>query len=115
MAKIIDLTLPEFAFVESTPHDGDHLYGRNVILHTRTASIVEVFDSKNVVPKEGVISFNFTNRNKLGLPEPLTMLLHYSATLDITTDKQEILKRVMVPAAQWYCDYCDWIDDEVIQ
>lgn len=30
--KIINVTLPAFAFVESSGHDGDVLKGRNVIL-----------------------------------------------------------------------------------
>lgn len=37
--RVINLTLPEFAFIESSGHDGDTLAGRNVILHTRTASV----------------------------------------------------------------------------
>lgn len=114
MEKVINLTLPEFAWVESSGHDGDILTGRSVILHTRTASVVEIFPEENVFPKPGVISFTFINTNALGLKEHFAALLHYSATLDQATDKQEIIDRVLTPAARWFCDYCDWEDKNII-
>lgn len=113
--RVINLILPEFAFVESSGHDGDTLAGRNVILHTRTASVIEIFSEENVFPKPGVISFNFVNTNSLGLKEHMTALLHYTATLDQATDKQEIINRVLIPAARWFCDYCDWEEKNVIK
>lgn len=50
MNKIVNLALPEFAFVEGSWHENPNLLnGRNVILHIRTASIVEVFDRSDYV------------------------------------------------------------------
>lgn len=108
----ISLTLPEFAFVEGSGHEkgGDPLYGRNVILHTRSASVMEVFLKDDVVLKEDVLSFNFSNTNMLGENERMTIVLHYSATLDKIADKDMIIKDILKPAAIWYCDYCDWED-----
>ena len=98
--RVINVTLPEFAFVESSGHDGDVLKGRNVILHVRSASIIEVFKEEQFFPKEGVITLRFYNINSLGLKEYYIAALHYSATLDITTDKKESLDRVITPAAR---------------
>lgn len=110
----ISLTLPEFAFVEGSGHEkgGDPLYGRNVILHTRSASVMEVFLKEEVVLNEDVISFNFSNTNKFGIKERMIIALHYSATLDKIADRDTIIEDVLKPAAIWYCGYCDWEDEQ---
>lgn len=110
----ISLTLPEFAFVEGSGHEkgGDPLYGRNVILHTSSASVMEVFLKEDVVLTEDVISFNFSNTNKFGVKERMTIALHYSATLDKIADRDMIIEDVLKPAAIWYCNYCDWEDEQ---
>lgn len=113
--RVINVTLPEFAFIESSGHDGDQLKGRNVILHTRSASIIEIFEEENFFPNEGVITQRFYNMNRLGVKEYYIAALHYTATLDTTTDKKEILERVVIPAARWFCDYCDWEDGNILK
>lgn len=115
MEKIVNLKLPEFAFLESSGHDEDCLKDRNVVIHTRTASIIEFCESGNVFLTKDVISYNFINTNLIGLKERMTALLHYSATLDEKLDKQEIIERVIIPAARWFCDYCDWEDKNIIE
>lgn len=110
--KIISLTLPEFAFVEGSGHEigGDQLCGRNVILHIRSASVMEVFLKDDVVLNDDVLSFNFSNVNKLGVKERMVVAIHYSATLDEESDKDMILE-IMKRGAQWFCEYCDWEDN----
>lgn len=115
MERVINVTLPEFAFVESSGHDGDTLQGRNVILHIRSASVIEIFEEENFFPKEGAITLRFTNTNKLGVKEYYIAALHCCATLDDKYDKQAILESVITPAARWFCDYCDWEDSNIIQ
>ena len=112
--KVINVSLPAFAFVESSGHDGDLLKDRNVILHVRTASVVEVFPEESFFPVEGTITFRFKNINTLGADEYYVAALHYSATLDALIDKKEIIDRVLLPAARWFCDYCDWEDQNII-
>lgn len=109
--RITELTLPEFAFVESSGHDGDQLRGRNVILHVRSASVVEVLPKEDFLGGvDDVLRYDFTHLNTYGVAEDIIMLLHYSATLDKDIDKQLIIDEVMRPAAKWYSDYCDWED-----
>lgn len=113
--KIINVTLPAFAFVESSGHDGDVLKGRNVIIHIRSASIIEIFEEGMFFPKDDVITFRFKNTNTLGIEEFYIAALHYTATMDSTIDKKEIINRVIIPAAKWFCDYCDWEDKNVLK
>lgn len=112
MSNIQELTLPAFAFVESSGHDGDTLAGRNVILHVRSASVVEVFERDKVSLNPEALSFNFVNNNSFGVKERLTIVLHYSATLD-AADREMIINEILIPAARWYCDYCDWEDKNI--
>lgn len=112
MSNIQELTLPAFAFVESSGHDGDTLAGRNVILHVRSASVVEVFERDKVSLNPEALSFNFVNNNSFGVKERLTIVLHYSATLD-TADREMIINEILIPAARWFCDYCDWEDKNI--
>jgi hypothetical protein len=110
--KKTEFALPAFAFIESSGHDGDTLAGRNVILHVRSASVVEIFESDDVTLNPGVVSFDFINNNSFSVKERLTIALHYSATLD-SRDKELIKNEVLIPAARWFCDYCDWEDQNI--
>lgn len=110
--KSIKLTLPTFAFLEGYG-EKDDLAGRNVIMHVRSASVVEIFNRDDVVLNEDVISFNFTNRNPFRIKEPMVAALHYSATLDEYSDREMIINEVLKPAAKWYCEYCDWEDKNI--
>ena len=113
--KTTTLTLPEFAFVEGSEHEegGDPLYDRNVIIHISSASVMEVFLKEDVVLEDDVLSLNFSNKNRFGIKERMTIALHYSATLDKVADRVMIIEEVLKPAAKWYCDYCDWMDKNI--
>lgn len=115
MNNIKELTLPEFAFVEGSWHekDGDPLQGRIVILHVRSATVIEIFDREDVVLNDNVLTFKFSYINNFGIKEPMVIALHYSATLDYKTDSAFIKEEIMKPAAQWYCDYCEWEDKNI--
>lgn len=110
--NIKDLTLPEFAFVEGSWHEkaGDPLEGRIVILHIRSASVIEIFDREDVVLNDDVLTYRFSYTNSHGIKEPMVAALHYCATLDSKADRALIKEEIMKPAAQWYCNYCTWED-----
>lgn len=113
--KLIRLDLPEFAFIEGSWHEHPNiLEGRNVILHIRSASILEVFDRDNVQLNPDVLTHEFINTNKFGLKEYMVIALHYSAALDKGADHNLIIQDILKPAAKWYCDYCDWEDKNII-
>ena len=108
-----NLTLPPFAFVEGGGHDGDLLNGRTVILHVRSASVIEIFDNSDVVLNEGVISYKFGYINRYGIKEKMVAALHYCATLDVKDDRHTVIDEILAPAAQWYREYCDWEDNNI--
>lgn len=115
MSKIVELSLPEFAFIEGSGHEKPNILdGRNVIFHVRSASVMEVFDREDVQLNPNVLTHEFINTNKFGFKERMVIALHYSATLDKDADRNMLLKNILKPAAKWYCDYCDWEDKNII-
>ena len=112
--RLVQLDLPAFAFVEGSWHEegGDPLKCRTVILHVRSASVIEVLPRESFLGGEpNVLRYNFTYFNeRTFVGEDYVMLLHYSTTLDKDVDRQMIIDNVMKPASKWFCDYCDWED-----
>lgn len=45
MSKTVELTLPAILFLDGQCHLGDTIKGRTLLLHVRTASIVEIFEA----------------------------------------------------------------------
>ncbi len=111
--KMTNLTLPPFAFIEGGGHDGDLLNGRTVILHVRSASVIEIFEYDNVVLNEDVVSYKFGYINRYGVKEKLVAALHYCATLEATDDRQMVIDEILAPAAEWYRGYCRWEDNNI--
>lgn len=109
--RVSDLYLPEFAFLEGWGKDDEPLHGRNVVMHVRSASIVEMLDADDVLAlRSDVLTHKFDYINRWGVVEHLVCVLHYSATLDKDLDRQMIIDKVMIPACGWYTDYLEWED-----
>lgn len=106
--KKIELTLPEWAFLDAYSHEGNLLGDRTVILHVRSASVIEIFDRDvdNIVLKDSVLTYKFGSKRT---GERLMAALHYSATID---DDRELLKEMLRNCAIWYIDYTDWEDKQ---
>lgn len=115
--RLIQLTLPEFTFVEGSGHEvgGNPTMGRNIILHTRSASVLEIIAKKDLYGIEpNVLKYEFTHLNEEFLVgEDFVILLHYCATMDKDLDRQSIIDNVMIPASKWFSDYCDWEDENI--
>lgn len=112
--KMVNLTLPPFAWVMDGGHDGHLLEGRNVILHIRSMSIIEIFLFDDVVLNDDVISYKFGYINQYGVKEKHIAALHHCGALDPTTDRDMIINEILAPAAEWYRSYCDWEDENII-
>lgn len=110
---MIELTLPPFAWVEGGGHDGDMLDGRNVILHIRSMSIIEILKYDNVVLNEGVLSYKFGYINRYGIKEKCVAALHYCGILDKVADREMIIEEIIKPSVDWYRAYCDWDDENI--
>lgn len=114
MVKVRDLILPEFAFVEGW---GDHdiLNGRNVVLHTRTASVIEMLPEDDTLAlREGVLTYKFDYINIYGIIEHFIAVLHYSAKFYESLDGELIRQKVLAPAASWFCEYMEWEDKNIL-
>lgn len=103
---MIELKLPEWAFLDAHSHLGNPLGNRTVILHIPTASILEILEADSVILNEDVLKVPFTNTVT---GERLIAVLHYSTTIDSKSMIVDLLKK----CATWYCDYCDWEDKNI--
>lgn len=111
--KLVDLSLPAFAFVESWG-DEDDLQGRTVIVHCPTGTIVEAMPTKDILHVDNdVLSLCFIYTGVSGLKEAYIMMLHTSPTFDKVADAGTI-KELMKEAARWFTNYLSWEDKNII-
>ena len=111
--KVISLSLPQWAWLSGGEHEkgGDPLQGRNVVLHVRSASVVEFFETENFVPNGNVKSYRFDYKNAYGETEEHIAVLHYSAACD----NEDVIDDILKAAARWYCKAMRWEDDNIIE
>lgn len=111
--KAIKLTLPTFAFLDGNSPKGDTLEDRMVILHVRSASVLEFFhDEVEVLLKDTVISKQFSYINRYGIEELITCAVRYSPLVE---GKELILSEIVEPAIEWYKQYLDWEDINIVR
>lgn len=115
MAKqIIDLTLPEYAFLYGGGHEkgGDPLEYRNVVLHVPSATIIEFFKDDEFFPdtERYICMLKFTYTDNFGVAENHIAAIHYCATSDDGDELLEILKG----ATDYYCKYLKWEDENLM-
>lgn len=92
----------------------DILSERNVILHIRSASVIEILaDDEILALREGVLTYKFDYINKYAVVEHYTAVLHYCATLDEKADAEMIRNEIMSKATKWFCDYMEWEDENI--
>lgn len=110
MKKMIELTLPPFAMLWGYG-DENELQDREVILHVRSASVIEVFMKGNTFLPEDVITYSFTmSVPRITNPSEMAtaifvLALHHSPLLDVVADRDMIIEEIMKPAADYYRDY----------
>lgn len=114
MAKeLIALTLPEFCFLSDDIYG--ELRGRNVIMHVRSVSVVEIIERENVYYYEpDVLYHKFDYTNMFGEVERLVAMLHFSATLDKELDREFLLEKVIKPACEFYMEFAKMADAEML-
>jgi hypothetical protein len=110
-----EYNLPEWAFLDAHSHLGNGLGSRTVILHTRSASVIEIIDRDHdeFFPSHHVLKFNFKYIMPLEV-QRLSAVLHYCATLDKGGDREYIKNEILKPCAIWYCEYCKWEDNNIL-
>lgn len=113
MNELVNLKLPEFAFLDANVFDVDELKGRNLILHIPSMSIVEIFDRGDVVLNENVITHKFSYTNLYSIKEPMISALHLCSTYDREKDIELIKNKVLIPTCLWFCRYQKWEDKNI--
>lgn len=107
---MIDLTLPEFALLSGFGEDHE-LKNRDVILHVRSASVIEVFERGRAFINEDVITYSFTmsvprvTRPSEMATATFVLALHHSPLLDVVADRDMIIEEIMKPTAKYYHVY----------
>jgi hypothetical protein len=116
MKKKTNLTLPEWAWIDGGDHEqgGNPIQGRNVILHIRSASVMEILERDLTELHSDVICYNFDYDDSFGLTEKMVVALHHSPLLDLEEDYDKIMK-ILKSCAEWYKDYCDWEDENIVE
>jgi hypothetical protein len=112
--RIKEYILPEWAFLDAHSHMGDPLGDRTVILHVRSATLIEIFDKEERVNlNPGVIRHEFRYNGIAGVEDQIAVM-HYSATIDEEADKDSIIENILKPCADFYCQYSAWEDGNII-
>ena len=109
--RAIKLILPSFAFLDGSSPKGDTLENRIVILHVRSASVLEFFHDE-VLLKDSVISKQFVYINRYGVEENMTCAVHYSPLVE---EKELVLSEIVEHAIGWYKQYLDWEDINIVK
>jgi len=117
--KIEKLTLPAFAFLDAQCHEGNLLEGRDVVIHVRSASVLEFFDQENAIFEDNTIFVEFDYKNRYNIIEHKTCALHYCASvmncIENHVEIENIINLIIMPAITWYKAYMDWEDENIIQ
>ena len=106
-----DFTLPEWAFLDAHNHLGDPLKGRDVLMHVRTNTVMEFFNTDDInVELNKVVDFrNFTYKNGYGLIESYIVAVHYSLV------EWGELAEVIDKAITFFCQWMYWMDKGIEQ
>lgn len=106
----INLTLPEFVFLDGSSHSQNELLERTVIQHIRSYTILVVFFQEEFeILHLDCNTFTFQFQNHYGITENHIFALHL--TLADENELPEIFEKCKI----WYCDYLKWEDDNIIE
>ena len=110
MEKELDLSLPEWVFLNGNSHLGNTLEGRDLLQHIQTYTILELFllEEETEVENPPVRIKKFTYTNVFGETEKHLIALHFSLADDNELDA------IMDKGIEFYKLYMDWEDQSLI-
>jgi len=110
MEKELNLTLPEWVFLDGNSHLGDTLENRILLQHIQSYTIMELFllDENPLVLNSSMKTKEFTFTNIFGVTERHLIAVHFSLASPIELDW--ILER----AIQFYLLFMNWEDNSLI-
>lgn len=110
MDKELDLSLPEWVFLDGNSHLGNTLEGRDVLEHIPSFTIMELFmlDENSIEINQPVKTKEFIYTNVFGDIEKHLIAIHFSMVDDFEID------RIMDKAIEFYIQFMDWEDQSLI-
>lgn len=107
----VELSLPEWSFLDGTSHLGNLLAGRDVLQHIPTFTIIEMFNlnGSKLMFSETVKTKPFTYKNRYDEIEEHILAIHFSII------DGENLDSIIDKAIVFYCDFLDWEDQTIIE
>lgn len=106
-----DFTLPEWAFLDANYQNGDLLKGRDVLMHVRTNTVMEFFNTDDIKVElnHDVNWKKFGYKNGYGVIENYIVAVHYSFV------EWGELAEVIDKAIAFFCEWMDWMDKGIEQ
>lgn len=108
--KELNLTLPEWSFLDGQSHLGNTLEGRTVLQHIRSYTMIEVFaeDENTPIFKKEVKTKEFDYVNQFGIKERHIIAIHFSLA------ENDQLDEILDKAIKFYSDYMEWEDKNIV-
>ena len=107
--------LPDFAFLHGYG-ENDELYNRNVILHLKSRTVLEIYEPKDIEVTDDDLSLEFTINHTINgksMRDKYVMLVHSSPFFNIKAEEDYIVKEIMLPAYRWFADFCACMDEYI--
>jgi hypothetical protein len=105
----MNYTLPEFVFLDGNCHLGNTLKSRDIMMHIRSGTVLEIIAMDSVVVSEfKTKTYKFEYQNHFGIAESYIFALHF------TISEEDELPVIFEKCRKWYCDYLQWEDRNII-
>jgi hypothetical protein len=110
MENELNLTLPEWVFLDGNSHLGDTLEYRVLLQHIQSYTIMEMLlpDVNDIIINPALKTKEFTHTNIFGTTEKHLVIIHF--TLAGTIESDWIMDR----AIEFYKLFMDWQDKSLI-
>ncbi|NDP22480.1 MAG: hypothetical protein GZ091_15560 [Paludibacter sp.] len=110
MEKELNITLPEWVFLDGNSHLGDMLENRVLLQHIQSYSIMELFlvEANPILLNPTIVTKEFSHMNIFGVNENHLLAVHFSLAGAIELDW--IINR----AIEFYKFFMDWQDASLI-
>jgi len=110
MEKELNITLPEWAFLDGHSHLGDMLEDRVILQHIQSYTIMELFilDENGIVLNPSMKTKEFSYTNIFGITEKHLIAVHFSLAAAVELDW------ILVRAIEFYVLFLDWEDNSLV-
>lgn len=107
----VELSLPEWVFLDGTSHLGNMLAGRDVLQHIPSFTIIELFNlnGSELIFSQNVKTRAFSYKNRYDEIEDHVLAVHFSII------ESENLDSIIDKAILFYCEFLDWEDQSIIE